>query len=183
MYILTFDTTTEIDSCSVVDLDGKILSNISMTSIQQSEGIIDLIDFTIKSARIDKKDISVIATCSGPGSYVGARIGLSTLIGLSKSLKVRIECFNLFDILNFDNNFLPFIEKRGKFYTYSDDIKEITEEYIQSYESELISDEIGSIEQKNIRYIDDSLTRSLKMATMIVEDSKKSKRDIKALYL
>lgn len=183
MYILTFDTTTKIDSCSVLSLDGKILSNISMTSVKQSEGIIDLIDFAIKSAKIDKKDISIIATCSGPGSYVGTRIGLSTLIGLSKSLKVRIECFNLFDILTFDNTFLPFIEKRGKFYTYSNGLKEISEEYIESYESDLVSDVVGSIEQNNVRYMDDSLTRSLKMATMIVEDSKKSKRDVKALYL
>ena len=60
MFILSIDTSSKSDSCSIVTLSGELIANISseIPSVQ-SENIIDLIDFAVQSSRIDKREIRI----------------------------------------------------------------------------------------------------------------------------
>lgn len=67
--------------------------------VSRSEELLTTIGEILKKNLLGTKDLSCLAVSLGPGSYTGARIGISTAIGLKNGLD--IECFgvSIFDAL------------------------------------------------------------------------------------
>ena len=64
-----------------------------------TESVFRLIGDVLKRSGVDKKDIDGIAVCSGPGSFTGVRVGLSTAKGLAYGLEVPLIGISTFEVL------------------------------------------------------------------------------------
>lgn len=85
--ILHLETSTK--ACSVaLSKDGSLIALKESLSdeFSHSENLTVFIQTVIKEAGIELKDLSAISVASGPGSYTGLRIGVSTGKGLCYSL-------------------------------------------------------------------------------------------------
>ena len=85
--ILHLETSTK--ACSVaLSKDGSIVALKESLSdeFSHSENLTVFIQTVIKEAGLELKDLSAISVTSGPGSYTGLRIGVSTAKGLCYSL-------------------------------------------------------------------------------------------------
>jgi tRNA threonylcarbamoyladenosine biosynthesis protein TsaB len=86
--ILHLETSTK--ACSVaLSKDGKLIALKESLSdeFSHSENLTVFIQTVVKDAGIELKDLSAISVASGPGSYTGLRIGVSTAKGLCYSLE------------------------------------------------------------------------------------------------
>lgn len=69
--------------------DSTVLANWhSRDNISRSEELLFRISELLDRAKIGKAELSFIAVSNGPGSYTGIRIGLSTAMGLARSLGI-----------------------------------------------------------------------------------------------
>jgi tRNA threonylcarbamoyladenosine biosynthesis protein TsaB len=85
--ILHLETSTK--ACSVaLSRDGSLVALKESLSdeFSHSENLTVFIQTVIKEAGLELKDLSAISVASGPGSYTGLRIGVSTAKGLCYSL-------------------------------------------------------------------------------------------------
>ena len=91
MYILAIDTSTDV--CSVAILkDGEVLREISQkVKTGHSGTILQIIDNLFRNSGVNKKDINLIATGLGPGSFTGIRIGIATAKGLAAAINCEIR--------------------------------------------------------------------------------------------
>lgn len=80
--ILLIETATDI--CSAAVTDGKeILSSKSISEPRsQASGLVPLIKEVMDEAGTDFSSLSAVAVSSGPGSYTGLRVGVSTAKGI-----------------------------------------------------------------------------------------------------
>jgi tRNA threonylcarbamoyladenosine biosynthesis protein TsaB len=97
MYILAIDTSTDI--CSVAVLrDGEVLKETSQNVKTGHSGIIlKAIDDVLRQSGCGKKDINLIATGLGPGSFTGIRIGIATAKGLAAAINCEIRGVSTLD--------------------------------------------------------------------------------------
>lgn len=90
-YILHLETATKV--CSVaLSADGILvqLAEIADDQYAHGEQLTLLIDQVLKAADLKPADLSAVAVTSGPGSYTGLRIGVSTAKGLCYALKIPL---------------------------------------------------------------------------------------------
>lgn len=100
--ILAFDTTGAQDSISLYH-KGVVTSKVLPTggSQLQSSILIPSLQGILKEQKLTFKDIHVLATVSGPGSFTGIRIGLATAQGLLIAGGYRPVVPTLLEILAF----------------------------------------------------------------------------------
>lgn len=116
--ILLLETATS--NCSVaLASDGKIVASRSINSgYSHSEKINVFIQEVIGHAGKKLKDLNAIAVSSGPGSYTGLRIGVSTAKGLCYALDIPLIAVNTLDamaqgmIAENDKLLIPMIDAR-----------------------------------------------------------------------
>jgi tRNA threonylcarbamoyladenosine biosynthesis protein TsaB len=90
-YILHLETATKV--CSVaLSLNGQIkqLKEIQEAGFSHGENLTLLIEDILKSEGIDSNQLSAVSVASGPGSYTGLRIGVSTAKGLCYALSIPL---------------------------------------------------------------------------------------------
>lgn len=90
-YILHLETATKV--CSVaLSKDGELiaLKEIAEENYSHAENITLFIEDVLKQAEISIKDIHAVSVSSGPGSYTGLRIGVSTAKGLCYPLNIPL---------------------------------------------------------------------------------------------
>lgn len=90
-HILHLETATKV--CSVaLSTDGKLvqLAEIADDQYAHGEQLTLLIDQVLKNAGLTPKDLHAVAVTSGPGSYTGLRIGVSTAKGLCFALQIPL---------------------------------------------------------------------------------------------
>ena len=90
-HILHLETSTKV--CSVgLSRDGKLiaLKEIAEENYSHAENITLFIEDVLKQAEITIKDIHAVSVSSGPGSYTGLRIGVSTAKGLCYPLNIPL---------------------------------------------------------------------------------------------
>ena len=116
MIILAVDTSTTAGSVSVLDnkeILGEVFLNIKDT---HSQRILKIIDFLLKSLKIDISDVELFVSSIGPGSFTGIRIGLSLLKGFSLVSNKPLIGISSLDALSMefkgDGEFYSFIEGR-----------------------------------------------------------------------
>ena len=97
--ILSLETATT--NCSVaLASDGKVIAARSINSgYSHAEKINVFIQEVIDQAGFSLKDLNAIAVSSGPGSYTGLRIGVSTAKGLCYALDLPLIAINTLDAM------------------------------------------------------------------------------------
>ena len=95
--ILSLETATT--NCSVaLASDGKVVASRSINSgYSHSEKINVFIEEVIAQAGVTLKDLQAVAVSSGPGSYTGLRIGISTAKGLCYALDIPLIAVTTLD--------------------------------------------------------------------------------------
>ncbi len=90
-YILHIETATKV--CSVaVSLNGELISCKESSSDEfiHGEQLTNYISEVISIANIQLENIAAVSVSSGPGSYTGLRIGVSTAKGLCFGLSIPL---------------------------------------------------------------------------------------------
>jgi len=84
--VLAIDTAT--GTCSVALADGDRVMGETFLQGQKnhSEKLISLIDWLFESSSMSPADLDIVAVSSGPGSFTGLRVGISTAQGIAFSL-------------------------------------------------------------------------------------------------
>lgn len=90
MLILNIDTSTDICSAAL-GLDGKLLAfREDRSGVNHARRLPVFVDELLAQARSRQLPIDAVAVSSGPGSYTGLRIGVSTAKGLCYGLGVPL---------------------------------------------------------------------------------------------
>lgn len=108
MKILALETATNFAGMAVIG-DGVFSEYIFPGSRENGDSLILFIDRLLKDARINLKDIDLLAVGLGPGLYTGLRVGLSVMKGLALSLSKPLIGISTMDTLAY--NFLGREEK------------------------------------------------------------------------
>lgn len=103
MNILGIDTSTKKANVCIKK-DTLILDKNIDNEITHSEKLLPLIDNALKEANISLNEFDYLACSTGPGSFTGIRIGLSTIKAFSKVISKPIFAVSSLDILAYTNN-------------------------------------------------------------------------------
>jgi tRNA threonylcarbamoyladenosine biosynthesis protein TsaB len=91
IYILHLETSTK--ACSVALSRDSVLLELkeSLTDdFSHSENLTNFIEEVLRNQQLTPKDLSAVSVASGPGSYTGLRIGVSTAKGLCYALGIPL---------------------------------------------------------------------------------------------
>lgn len=78
MFVLAIDTSSKICNVAILSEQEIIAESSIVNNFTHSKWLIPEIEHLLIRSNIDKKNIDVIATCIGPGSFTGLRIGITT---------------------------------------------------------------------------------------------------------
>jgi tRNA threonylcarbamoyladenosine biosynthesis protein TsaB len=118
MKILAIDTSSEVACVALLD-DNKILCHKkSHDKKTHSQLLMPIISDVIQESGIDISQIDVFAAVTGPGSFTGLRIGVTTVKALTYSMGKRTAAVNSLDSLALNVNgqaefICPIIEARN----------------------------------------------------------------------
>ena len=90
-YILHLETATKV--CSVaLSLNGELkqLKEIEEAGFSHGENLTSLIEEVLRDEGIEASNLHAVSIASGPGSYTGLRIGVSTAKGLCYALSIPL---------------------------------------------------------------------------------------------
>lgn len=97
--ILAIETSDKICSVCVYFSSSKYFEAKIELVHSHSEKLFALIDFVMKQATLELKDVSCLAVSAGPGSFTGLRIGLAAAKGISTALSIPIVPVPTFEAL------------------------------------------------------------------------------------
>ncbi len=135
--ILSIETATSI--CSVaIHRDGQTLVSADLFSEKSHSGALAiLIEQLLTHCEIAFDDLNAVAVSSGPGSYTGLRIGLSTAKGLCYALSIPLIAISSLDamtvqVMNFVDKalsvvFAPMLDARRMEVFYKIMLRDFTE--------------------------------------------------------
>jgi tRNA A37 threonylcarbamoyladenosine modification protein TsaB len=83
---LSIETAIQGGSLSILIGDKEIDFWVGSRDVSRSEDILEQISILLRRNKIEKKHIDLIVTSHSIGSHTGLRIGLATVLGLSKAL-------------------------------------------------------------------------------------------------
>lgn len=119
-YLLHIETSTKV--CSVaLSLDGKLIRVKESNELEYSHGenLTLFIASVLEDSKVSLNDLAAISVASGPGSYTGLRIGVSTAKGLCYALGIPLIAVDtLFSLAQLahdkhpDVNLCPVIDAR-----------------------------------------------------------------------
>lgn len=88
MKILSIDTSSNICGVAILE-DHKLIKEINLNNgLTHSESLMPTIDQIFKETKLSLKDINLLVSDKGPGSFTGIRIGVSTVMAFSDSLGI-----------------------------------------------------------------------------------------------
>jgi tRNA threonylcarbamoyl adenosine modification protein YeaZ len=86
--ILAFDTSSARGSVALLE-GTELRAEIRLNSLQtHSTNLLTSIDFLLNRLGWSLRDLNLLAVGSGPGSFTGIRIGISTALGFARSLSI-----------------------------------------------------------------------------------------------
>lgn len=119
--ILSIDTSTAVCSAAI-HRDAKLMANADLyLEKSHSNSLNPLIEQLLQHCDLKMQDVNAIAVSSGPGSYTGLRIGLSTAKGLCYALGIPLISVSSLDsmttqVLSFHTSdqsiFIPLLDAR-----------------------------------------------------------------------
>ena len=96
-YILCIETTSSICGISLCSKEKLIYKSDLDLGLNHSVTLFNSIIKTFNKFKIDMNCIELIKVSSGPGSFTGIRIGISTALGLSTPYNTKIEYIDTLD--------------------------------------------------------------------------------------
>jgi len=99
--ILSLETSSKVCSVAVHTADGLRATTELHVSQSHASKLAEMISNIIMMSDIHWSDLSAIAVSSGPGSYTGLRIGVSTAKGLCYSLNKPLIAVNTLELMAF----------------------------------------------------------------------------------
>lgn len=103
--VLAFDTAMAGVSVGLVAANGHIVSRIVETQRGQAAMLVPMIQEVLGEAGLTLKDVDLIVTSIGPGSFTGLRIGLSTARTLGLALAIPVVGVMTLDLMA--HHYLP----------------------------------------------------------------------------
>ncbi len=97
--VLAFDTAMGGISVGVIAANGHVVSRQLETQREQASLLIPMMQEVLLEAQIGFKDLNLIASTMGPGSFTGLRIGLTTAKMLSQSLDIPLVGINTLSVM------------------------------------------------------------------------------------
>ena len=94
MLILAFDTATDVATSALVG-DGEVLGERASRAVTLLEDV----DALLRQAGVHTRELQGLAVGTGPGSFTGVRIGLSTARGLALALGLPVAGVSTIDAL------------------------------------------------------------------------------------
>jgi tRNA threonylcarbamoyladenosine biosynthesis protein TsaB len=108
-YLLHIETSTKV--CSVaLSLDGKLVRVKESNELEYSHGenLTLFIASVLEDSEVSLNDLAAISVASGPGSYTGLRIGVSTAKGLCYALGIPLIAIDaLYSLAELAKDFYP----------------------------------------------------------------------------
>ncbi|HKF44138.1 MAG TPA: tRNA (adenosine(37)-N6)-threonylcarbamoyltransferase complex dimerization subunit type 1 TsaB [Thermoanaerobaculia bacterium] len=98
MNVLALDTAGPLPAVAVA-AGGAVFEKELPAERQASEKLLGAIQDTLTRAGLSLADCDRIAVCSGPGSFTGLRVGLSTAWGLGRALGIPVEEVSTLEVL------------------------------------------------------------------------------------
>ncbi|MCP4401764.1 MAG: tRNA (adenosine(37)-N6)-threonylcarbamoyltransferase complex dimerization subunit type 1 TsaB [bacterium] len=90
MYILGIDTSTMTGSIAIICDDRPIAEYSVHTKTTHAERLLTSIDLVLQAASLTIQELDGIAVVSGPGSFTGLRIGITTAKSIAYSIRKPI---------------------------------------------------------------------------------------------
>ena len=87
MKILAIETSAKSVSAAVVENGVPLASAYQNMGLTHSRTLLPLVDGMLSAAGLRVRDMNLLATANGPGSFTGLRIGVSALKGLAWALE------------------------------------------------------------------------------------------------
>ncbi len=97
--ILAFDTALTGCNVAFTGVDGQRITKQIETQRDQAKLLVPMVQEVLSEAGVEFKDIDVIASTNGPGSFTGLRLGLATARSLGLALKKPDSGINTFDFM------------------------------------------------------------------------------------
>ena len=123
MKVLAVDTSTQAGSVAALE-DDTLLAEVAVTSSQtHAKRLMPGIDACLEMAGLGVADCDAFAVTTGPGSFTGLRIGISTVKGLGFATKKPVAGVSTLDALayqfpSFPHLVCPMLDARkGQIYT------------------------------------------------------------------
>lgn len=98
MNILALDTALGACSAAVIS-DGEIFSAYELRSREHAEAIMPMISQVMEQASLGYEALGAIAVTTGPGSFTGVRVGVSTARGLALATGLPLIGINSLDVM------------------------------------------------------------------------------------
>lgn len=98
-YILSLETSTTVCSVALHEAGKLLVSREILIPQSHASRLAVLIEEVKEASKLDFKQLSAIAVASGPGSYTGLRIGVSTAKGLCYALNIPLIAVETLDIM------------------------------------------------------------------------------------
>jgi tRNA threonylcarbamoyladenosine biosynthesis protein TsaB len=105
MLILGIESATAQVGCAIGGHEGVLASAHSARAKRHAEILTPQIDFVRRQARIELREISVVAVDLGPGLYTGLRVGIASAMAMAYALDVPMIGVASLDLLAFPVRF------------------------------------------------------------------------------
>ena len=101
MLILGIDTATSQVSVAVGGHEGVLAATQSTRAKRHAETLTPAIRFVCEQARVELREISVVAVDLGPGLFTGLRVGIATAKAMAHALRVPMIGVSSVDLVAF----------------------------------------------------------------------------------
>jgi tRNA threonylcarbamoyladenosine biosynthesis protein TsaB len=105
MLILGIESATAQVGCAIGGHEGVLASAHSCRAKRHAEILTPQIDFVRRQARVELREISVVAVDLGPGLYTGLRVGIASGMAIAHALEVPMIGVASLDLLAFPVRF------------------------------------------------------------------------------
>jgi tRNA threonylcarbamoyladenosine biosynthesis protein TsaB len=99
MKVLAIDTSTRVCCIALVDGERALGESLLYGQKNHSEKLLSMVDELFANTGVLPRSIDLIAVSSGPGSFTGLRVGISTAQGLAFSLGKDLKGVSTLEVL------------------------------------------------------------------------------------
>ncbi len=105
MLVLGIESATAQVGCAIGGHEGVLASAHSSRAKRHAEILTPQIDFVRRQARVELREISVVAVDLGPGLFTGLRVGIASAMAIAHALNVPMIGVASLDLLAFPVRF------------------------------------------------------------------------------
>ena len=122
MNVLAIDASAKLLSVALKTDIGWVEASLDL-ELRHAERVMDLVDFCVSRAGIERSDLGLVACTLGPGSFTGLRIGMAVSKGIAAGLGIPWIAVPTLDALAwgydcFPGAVAPIIDgKKGRIYS------------------------------------------------------------------